>query len=431
MPDIKSLYQNLRKEIAKIKVIDTHEHLLSERLRQEEPESPFGLGYVNCDLCGAGITDAEARLVENPGSDPNKAREIFLKYYPYIRTTGYGRSIARTLKDIFGIEDLDEQSFDLLWEKIKTGITLGSYENWFKEKYNIEAVILEADNDDEYPELFYYSLPDAMDFVMVDNRNDLEDLERRSGCSIHSAGQLRDAMWSYLEQRMELKKTVALKNYLAYNRPIYFERTTLAEADRSFGLIFAGKHPHYSSHWLKTHHRSWDEMAPLQNFLVHESIRFAEDHNIVYQIHTGLQAGYTNEIAESRPSLLTNLFREYRKVKFVLFHGGFPYCREWGTLGKSFPNVYLDLCWMSIVSPATCVQMLDEWLDYVPNNKLFGFGGDLELVESIHGHLEQARDNIARALAVKVDRGDYDKNTALEIAENMLFNNPKSLYKLD
>ena len=266
---------------------------------------------------------------------------------------------------------------------------------------------------------------------MVDNRNDLEDLERRSGCSIHSAGQLRDVMWSYLEQRMELKKTVALKNYLAYNRSIYFQRTTLAEADRSFGLIFDGKHPHYSSHWLKTHHRSWDEMAPLQNFLVHESIRFAGDHNIVYQIHTGLQAGHTNEIAESRPSLLTNLFREYREVKFVLFHGGFPYCREWGTLGKNFPNVYLDLCWMSIVSPATCVQMLDEWLDYVPNNKLFGFGGDLELVESIHGHLEQARDNIARALAVKVDRGDYDKNTALEIAENMLFNNPKNLYKLD
>ena len=86
---------------------------------------------------------------------------------------------------------------------------------------------------------------------------------------------------------------------------------------------------------------------------------------------------------------------------------------------------------MNIVSPATCVQMLDEWLDYVPNNKLFGFGGDLEMVESIHGHLEQARDNIARALAVKVDRGDYEKNTALEIAENMLFNNPKSLYKLD
>jgi hypothetical protein len=82
MPDIKSLYQNLRKEIAKIKVIDTHEHLLSERLRQEEPESPFGLGYVNCDL-----------------------------------------------KDIFGIENLDEQSFGLLWEKIKTGISHGSYEN--------------------------------------------------------------------------------------------------------------------------------------------------------------------------------------------------------------------------------------------------------------------------------------------------------------
>ena len=74
--------------------------------------------------------------------------------------------------------------------------------------------------------------------------------------------------------------------------------------------------------------------------------------------------------------------------------------------------------------------MLDEWLDYIPGNKIFGFGGDLHLVESIYGHLEQARDNIARALAVKVDRGDYDSKTALELAENVLYHNPKRLFKL-
>ena len=85
---------------------------------------------------------------------------------------------------------------------------------------------------------------------------------------------------------------------------------------------------------------------------------------------------------------------------------------------------------MHIISPATCVQMLDEWLDYVPNNKILGFGGDLKLVESIYGHLEQARDNIARALAVKVHRGDYDRDSAREIAENLLYHNPKNLFRL-
>jgi len=430
MSAVESIYKDLRQEIARMKVIDTHEHTLSERSRQQEPQTPFSLGYVGCDLCGAGVSDEEAGLIENPSPDPAAAVEVFLRYYPNIRTTGYGRSIARTLEGVFGITHLDRENFGLLWEKIRSGITDGSYRSWFRQKYNIEAVILDVDNDDEYPEFFYHGLRQAKHFIMADSREDLEDLERRSGCSIHSAAELREAMWTYLERLIESRKTVALKNNLAYNRSIFFERTTVADADRAFSLLFARKHPHHAGSWLKTQHRSWDEMAPLQNFLVHESIRFAEEHDLAYQFHTGLQAGYTNEIAGSRPSLLTNLFREYRRVRFVLFHGGFPYCREWGVLGKNFPNVYLDLCWMHIISPATCVQMLDEWLDYVPNNKILGFGGDLKLVESIHGHLEQARDNIARALAVKVSRGDYDRENAREIAENLLYNNPKKLFRL-
>ncbi|MBN2288190.1 MAG: amidohydrolase family protein [Candidatus Glassbacteria bacterium] len=431
MPGKDSLYQDLRGEIAGMKVIDTHEHITSERSRLQGLESPFNLGYAGCDLCGAGASDEEARLAEEPSLDPMAAAQVFLKYYPHTRTTGYGRSMARTLRDVFGIDRLGEESFGELWEKIRTGIGPGSYSRWFRERYNIEAVILDVDNDDEYPDFFHHSLRHARYFIMVDNRDDLEELEWRSGCSIHSAAQLRDAMWSYLERLVESKKAVALKNNLAYNRSLSFERTTAADADRAFSLLFARKHQHHAGSWLKTQHRSWEEMAPLQNFLVHESVRFAEEHGLAYQLHTGLHAGYTNEIPGSRPGLLVNLFREYRKVRFVLFHGGFPYCREWGVLGKNFPNVYLDLCWMHIISPATCVQMLDEWLDYVPNNKILGFGGDLHLVESIHGHLEQARDNIARALAAKVARGDYDRKTAGEIAWNLLYRNPRKLYGLD
>ncbi len=432
MQVLESTYRELREQIAQMPVIDTHEHTKSERFRRESPFSPLDLGYVGCNLCAAGASDEEAEAAENADRDPVLARKVFLKYYPYTRTTGYGRSIERTLRDVFGIETLDEGSFDTLWEKIRTGITEGSYEKWFKQRYNIRAVILDSDSDDEYPPIFFRSLRHANFFILADSREDLEALESRSGRSIHSAAQMREAMWSYLERLLKEKKNVvALKNNLAYNRSIYFQRTTLADADRAFNKLFARKFARHASSWIDTPHRSYDELAPLQDFLVHESVRFAQEHGLAYQIHTGLQAGYTNNITDSRPSHLINLISEYRRVPFVLFHGGFPYCREWGVIGKNFPNAYLDLCWMHIISPATTIQMLDEWLDYVPNNKIFGFGGDLHMVESIHGHLEIARDNIARALAVKVERGDLDKKTALEVAENMLFHNPNRVFKLN
>jgi len=433
MQELKSTYRELRRQIAQVPVIDTHEHTKSERFRRESPFSPLDLGYVGCNLCGAGASDEEAEAAENADRDPERAREVFLKYYPYTRTTGYGRSIELTLRDVFGIETLNEKSFESLREKIRTGITEGSYEKWFKQKYNIRAVILDSDSEaEEYPPFFYRSLRQAKFFILAGSREDLEALEARSGRSIHSAAQMRDAMWSYLERLLEEQKNVvALKNSLAYNRSICFRRTTLADADRAFNKLFARKFARHAASWIDTPHSSYDELAPLQDFLVHESVRFAQEHGLAYQIHTGLQAGYTNKITDSRPSHLIDLISEYKRVPFALFHGGFPYCREWGVIGKNFPNAYLDLCWMHIISPATTIQMLDEWLDYVPNNKIFAFGGDLHMVESIYGHLELARDNIARALAVKVHRGDFDRKTALEVAENMFFHNPNKFFKLN
>jgi len=433
MPEVESIYRQLRSEIARIPVIDTHEHIVSEKSRRENPLTPLSLGYVGCNLCGAGASDEEAEAVENASVDLERAREVFLKYYPFTRTTGYGRAIERTLRDVFGIEKLDRESFELLREKIRNGVSDGYYEKWFKGKLNIQAVILDSDSPDheEYPPFFYHSLRQWKYFALADSREDLEKLEELSGVSIHSAAQMRDAMWAYLENLVKKWNTVALKNHLAYERSIYFERSSLAQAERAFDLFFSRKYAHHASSWIRTPHLSRGELLPLQNFLVHESLRFAEEFDLAYQIHTGLQAGYTNEITDARPTLLLNLFREYRRVRFMLFHGGFPYCREWGVLGKNFPNVYLDLCWMHIISPATCIQMLDEWLDYVPHNKIFGFGGDLNMAESVYGHLEIARDNIARALAIKVSRSDFDTETALEIAGNMLYHNPRRGFKLD
>ena len=74
---------------------------------------------------------------------------------------------------------------------------------------------------------------------------------------------------------------------------------------------------------------------------------------------------------------LVNLFIEYREAKFDLFHGGYPYTGELLALAKNFPNVYLDLCWLHIISPTAAVCMLHEAIETVPVNKIFAFGGRL------------------------------------------------------
>ena len=39
-----------------------------------------------------------------------------------------------------------------------------------------------------------------------------------------------------------------------------------------------------------------------------------------------------------------------------------------------FPNVFIDMCWAHIISPAAVTAALADFLDGVPFNKIMGFG---------------------------------------------------------
>ena len=160
-----------------------------------------------------------------------------------------------------------------------------------------------------------------------------------------------------------------------------------------------------------------EEMKPLQDYIIHEMIREAEKRRLPVQIHTGLHEGNENIIDNSNPVHLVNLFMEYRGAKFDIFHGGWPYCGELGALAKNFPNVYIDMCWMHIISPSRSRSALSDLLDEVPANKIMGFGGDYLFVEGVYGHAVIAKENIARVFAEKVDEGSYTMDEAKKYIE--------------
>ncbi|MCL6630000.1 MAG: VOC family protein, partial [Armatimonadetes bacterium] len=60
-----------------------------------------------------------------------------------------------------------------------------------------------------------------------------------------------------------------------------------------------------------------------------------------------------------------------------------------------------------MISLVASRRALDEWLELVPANKIFGFGGDLGSVEVAASHLKLARRNIAMVLSHKVNDGYF------------------------
>jgi len=158
---------------------------------------------------------------------------------------------------------------------------------------------------------------------------------------------------------------------------------------------------------------------------------YAQEKGWPFQWHTGIQEGNGNWLSYTRPDLLTNLFMAYPGVRFDLFHASYPYSYVAGAICKNFPNVYLDMCWAHIISPTHSVRALAEWLDAVPANKISAFGGDYCFVDGVYGHVQLARQNVAKSLAIKVDDDGWSMQRAQQVAEWLFLDNPRSIFKLE
>ena len=117
-------------------------------------------------------------------------------------------------------------------------------------------------------------------------------------------------------------------------------------------------------------------------------------------------------------------------MRFDIFHMGFPYQNVAGAMGKMYPNVYLNLCWTHILSPVSAQRALCEWLQLVPRNKIFAFGGDCLFFDGVVGHLELARSCVAGVLSHMVEDGTMSMTEAKRTARMLFYDNPKGFYRM-
>jgi hypothetical protein len=64
----------------------------------------------------------------------------------------------------------------------------------------------------------------------------------------------------------------------------------------------------------------------------------------------------------------------------------------------------------------------------VPDNKVFGFGGDDRIAERGYGHPKLARQNVTAVLAEKIAHGAMSRSEASLVACRLMFDNPRDFY---
>ncbi len=423
------LYQSLLTQIAEIRAVDSHAHLDPEAEHLTRPLDALTLfrNYAPGDLMTLGCpADVMERICDAEAGTIAERWEQLAPYWPQLRNGSYARLWERTVRELLGCPRLNAAGLEQATERLRELLQPGWYRELLRDRCNLEVCLLDRDCM-EGPGCSLVQADGELirpvvrneDFLQVLNRADLGRLEERQGQSVHTLEDLAALQTAFLEDAHR-QGAVGLKFGLAYRRSLLVENPTHQEAEACFRRLCSERGDGIG----------YDEAKPLQDWLLRRSLEVCEDLDMTAVFHTGLQAGGKNLLANSDPTLLNNLFLEYPRVRFDLFHAGFPYVRECGVLAKYFANVWADMAWAHFISQAGAQQWMLDWLDYVPAGKIIGFGADLGDVEMTWGALTMARENLAAVLAERVRRGYDTEEQAVDLARVMLREAPGECYRL-
>ena len=413
--------QRIQAHISAMRLVDSHEHLREQNAVKKNVSLDFMLllhHYAGSDLQSAGLAEDQFEALVTDKYTIEEKWEIVKPYWEATKNTAYCRSVLISIKELFGLDDLSDDTYLELSKRIKKA---HENPNWYHEilsnKAKIDLAVQDVRSLRSRKDLFV-NVERFDDFVNINGKQDLLNLSTKFDLELTSLDDCILGLSGQFDKALK-NKMVGVKTGLAYYRILHFEKVDKNQAVSIFNRI---------QNAPITRKFSFEEVKPLQDFMFHQIIAQIQVHNIPMQIHTGLQAGNGNTITNSNPTHLTNLFLEYRDVKFCLFHGGYPYGGEVSTLAKNFSNVYIDMCWTQIISPSYSIRYLHEWLETVPANKIMAFGGDYQYAENVYAHSIMAKDVVAKVLIEKVASGYFLEKEAIDIADRLLYQNAQRLF---
>ncbi len=424
----KGFEKRITDAVNSIRLIDTHEHLMSEKeaLTGVADFSTLFINYQLEDLISSGApSDQLYSVFKSKDISLEEKWDVFKNYWANTRSTGYGRTVLITAKDLYGIDDINENTYKELSKRIKDSHKEKYYETVLKEKAKIDASIIMEYNtvtprdvrnegNCNFRSFFVYDK-----FVTIFGYDRMNTRVAQYGLKFTSLKELESVIDTVFGN--DVKKGIqGIKFGIAYSRTLKFDEVSKETANAVFEKMKADP----------AKLLSFDEAKPLQDYLFFKVLSLCEKYNLPVQIHTGLQTGTGNDITNSNPTGLVKAFFKFPRLKFCLLHAGYPFGGEIATIAKTFANVYIDMAWSAMISPSYTIRNLEEYIETVPANKIMCYGGDCQNVEGAYGASILARETVAAALINKVKTGYLTEDEAIAIANKVLRENAINIYSL-
>jgi len=355
-------------------------------------------------------------------ADAKSDAERWERFKPVLdrtRNVSYWRHNIVVYRELFDLED--EDVTDSNWEKLNETIKRRTADpDWYhyvtKDVCRLATQVRNIPWFEDWEPEYFTAVLRMESALQLHDKNTRAHLEKHLNRSFDSLKSIKQGLADLVEEYRK-RGAVGIKLAHAYGRTLASANVAESVAANAFAKALGGGS------------LSADEVKQLQDHIIFFLAGLAGEMNLVFQIHTGVQGTWGN-VPDSDPLLLIPLIHANKSTKFDLFHAGYPYSREIGMLAKHSPNVWLNMCWMYVITIEGSRQSLSEWIDLVPGDRLLGFGSDVGFPEFVCGHLVMARSCIADVLAQKVERDFLSKEVALDLARKMLRDSPIRLYGL-
>ncbi|HQE25054.1 MAG TPA: amidohydrolase family protein [Candidatus Atribacteria bacterium] len=391
--------------------IDTHEHLLPPERFIESPDILFSIlerSYLSWILSGT------------TGKSFNLTREELLSRVKTIPASSFYRYLIEAFQFMYEFQDnsLSQENWEGLSRQIRE-----NYENndmvkkWLSGRLNIQKIILDRYwivGDFQVDREIFSPVLRLDPFFFGYNREARDHdgqspyfYANREGIKVETFDEYLNLIDHIFQQGIK-EGISALKLAIAYDRGLSFNQVTREKAEVAF--------------YREAGEETLEEIVNFQDFIFHYSFQKAEELSLPVQIHTGPGKAF-----QAAPSLLGPILETYRAVKISIFHGGFPWVGEPGAMALFYPNLYLDLVWLPLLSPTFSRLALSEWIETTGGARIM-MGGDSWNVEGAVGSILFNLETMARVLGEMVDTGYLSVTDAQEIGKMVLWSNPEEFF---
>ena len=440
------LSQRIREIVFDVDAIDCHTHIDPQKPKSRDIADILFYHWVVTELETIGLD----KSLVHPELPTEERVANALPYLRQITNTATYWCVISAIRDLYAADvwELTDGNWPEINEKVKAG---AANDDWLRHVFRDEAKVrtsfLTFECNEPVPKFdpgFFEATLRIDQYIndIADPKN-LAKLSEQTGVDIDSCASLEDALAALMDVFAAYNSRTLTG---AFVPQVKVAEPTLAAANAALHKVLslprdsaAGDKDETFSHSVRplgNPRLTEDENNALIAFAMHAVLRGASDRAMPFQMMFGIarplpggksaSAGIAQQLLD-----LCELFDKYPNVPFEITLANVVQTHEAAVLAKVYPNVRVAGHWWYTLVPTHICTQLAERLEILPAAKIGGYFSDAYNAEWSYGKGKLLRTQIAKVLASKVLDGCFTEEVAAGVAQQLICENSKRVYKLD